>query len=124
MAWQKSPPELIERFHTLVPDLPGVERRQMFGYPAAFVNGHLFMSLFQEHMVLRLAPADGAALIAMPGGAPFEPMAGRRMTGYALVPPPVLADTAAVTDWIGRAYSFVSAKPPKEKKPRKAKKKA
>src|SRR5438046_4701621 len=41
MAWRKSPPELIATFERVVP-AGGAERRLMFGYPAAFVNGKMF----------------------------------------------------------------------------------
>ena len=37
MAWKKSPAALVEAFDAVVP-APPAERRQMFGYPAAFVN--------------------------------------------------------------------------------------
>jgi len=46
MEWRKSPQHLIETFNSVVPGPPVVPRK-MFGYPAAFVNGNLFMSLFQ-----------------------------------------------------------------------------
>ena len=47
MAWKKSPPALIETFDAVLPGAPA-ERRLMFGYPAAFVNGNMFMSLFED----------------------------------------------------------------------------
>ena len=50
MAWKKSPPALIETFDAVLPGAPA-ERRSMFGYPAAFVNGNLFMSLFEDEHV-------------------------------------------------------------------------
>ena len=41
MAWKKAPAALIDLFGASLPDDPRIERRQMFGYPAAFVNGNL-----------------------------------------------------------------------------------
>ena len=123
MAWQKSSPGLIETFQAVVPNLPEVERRQMFGYPCAFVNGNMFTGLHQEDMILRLDESDRTVLTAMPGGGIFEPMAGRKMREYAKVPPAILADRQALGEWVGRSYAFVVAMPPKVKKPRKAKKK-
>ena len=124
MAWRKSPPELIARFDAVLPDLPEVERRQMFGYPCAFANGNMFTGLFEDYMILRLDNADRETLTAMPGSGIFEPAPGRRMKQYAKVPPAILADDDALADWVGRAFTFVAAMPPKVKKPRKAKKKA
>ena len=54
MKWTKSPPELVELFDEVVPSAPAVQRRQMFGYPAAFVNGNMFAGLHQSNVVLRL----------------------------------------------------------------------
>ena len=50
-TWAKAPPDLVERFDTGTGWLlaePGVERRQMFGYPACFVGGNMFTSLHQD----------------------------------------------------------------------------
>ena len=62
----------------------------MFGYPAIFVGGNMCAGLFQDRMFARLPAPDAEAL---PGGVqPFEPMPGRPMKGYALIPDEVLAD--------------------------------
>ncbi len=42
MAWIKAPPEMIELFAASLPLDPATERRTMFGYPCAFVNGNMF----------------------------------------------------------------------------------
>ncbi len=39
-AWRKAPPELIDRFAAAVAGVEGLEQRQMFGYPAAFMRGN------------------------------------------------------------------------------------
>jgi hypothetical protein len=44
--WAKAPPELAERFSSTVAALPEAQVRKMFGYPAGFVNGHLFTGIF------------------------------------------------------------------------------
>lgn len=80
MAWKKSPPELVRLFDELIPKMADVGRRPMFGYPAAFADGYLFAGLFEDHMLLRLgAHMDAFRAI---GGMPFEPRAGRPMTGF------------------------------------------
>lgn len=123
--WRKSPEHLIATFDAVVPvDAPGFERRKMFGYPCAFVNGNMFMGLHQEDMILRLPEQDQAVLFAMEGGGPFAPMEGRVMREYAKVPPAVLDDEAVLSEWVGRSLRFVSTMPPKEKKPRKSRKKS
>ena len=122
MAWKKSPAALVETFDAVVP-APPAERRQMFGYPAAFVNGHLFMSLFQDHLVLRLDEGPRQALLAS-GGRPFEPMKGRPMKEYVLAPDTLVGDRAALKKWAHKALAYGQSLPPKPKKPAKRKKPA
>lgn len=54
MAWKKSSPELVDAFVAALPNGRRVERRQMFEYPAVFVNGNMFAGLHQEDVVVRL----------------------------------------------------------------------
>lgn len=119
MAWEKSPPWMIELFGACLPDGPGLERRRMFGYPAAFVNGNMFAGLFGEVAFARLPPGERAALEAEYGARSFEPMPGRQMHTYLVFPDEVLEDEALFARLLGQAYAFTAAMPPKVKKPRK-----
>jgi TfoX/Sxy family transcriptional regulator of competence genes len=117
MAWKKPSQTLVETFDAVVPGAPA-ERRQMFGYPAAFVNGNLFMSLFEESLVLRLDDGPRGALLA--GGATqFEPMKGRPMKEYVVAPAALVADRAALKKWADKAFAYGKSLPPKAKKPAK-----
>ena len=123
MKWRKSPPELIALFEEVMPGPPAVPRK-MFGYPAAFVNGNLFMSLFQEQMILRL-PEDIRAKIAGDGGwKRFEPMPGRPMGEYLVVPEEIVGRDKELRQWVAKALTYgASLKPKAKSKPRsKAKK--
>jgi len=62
----------VEVFEAVFPGSPAVAR-QMFGYPAGFVNGNMFMGLHQENLVLRLPDGPRAELLGMEGAATFEP---------------------------------------------------
>jgi len=117
--WTKSPPQLIELFDAVMPG-PPAERRQMFGYPAAFVGGNMFAGLHEHRFVLRLGETDGAELLAL-GGSAFEPMAGRPMRGYVVAPPSLLADRAALGRWVGRALAHGASLPSKQPKAKSAK---
>lgn len=116
-------------FDELLPDDPGVVRRPMFGQLAGFVNGNMFLCLFGEDVAVRLAPEAMQELYDA-GGAPFEPMAGRPMKEYVLLPRGYRSDPAAGHDaahaWVERSLAHTRAMPPKEKKPatKAAKKKA
>ncbi len=64
-----------------------VKRRPLFGCPAIWHdNGKPFLSLWGDDMVFRLGGEELAAALALPGAAMFEPMAGRKMTGWVRVP--------------------------------------
>ena len=113
--WDKSPADLAERFTATVSAMPGAEVRKMFGYPAGFVNGQLFTGLFGSNWHVRL-PDDERNELAAAGGTLFEPMPGRPMREYLVLPPDVVADPAAVEPWLGRALAYVRELPPKKKR--------
>ena len=113
MQFTPSPESLAETFAACLPDEPGIMRRKMFGWPSATVGGHMFASLHREAIVVRLPTAEMAELLALPGARPFEPMPGRVMTGYGVLPPGLLADRSAVRGWIARAHRAAAALPPK-----------
>src|SRR5438093_896858 len=116
MAWKKSSQELIELFDSVQPG-PPAEPRRMFGYPACFVNGNLFMGLHEERFILRLAEEDRKAL-ARQGARPFEPMPGKPMREYVVLPERVLGDRTALQRWVSRALEHGSSLPPKAPKAR------
>ncbi|MEA2590943.1 MAG: hypothetical protein QOD62_774 [Actinomycetota bacterium] len=118
--WTKSPPELVEVFEAVFPGPPAVAR-QMFGYPAGFVNGNMFMGLHQHNMVLRLPDGPRAELLAMEGAATFEPMAGRPMKEYVVVPATLLAAPEALEAWVAKALAHGASLPAKAAKAAKAK---
>ena len=117
MAWRKSPPQLIALFDAAVPQDRRIQRRKMFGYPAAFLNGHLFAGLHQESFVLKLSPADRDKLIAERHASMFEPVPGRPMREFVVLPQSVLSERAALASWIEQSIAYVAGKPPKLAKP-------
>ena len=113
--WEKAPPELAERFSETVSSLPGAQVRKMFGYPAGFLNGHLFTGIFASSWFVRL-PDEGRAELAAAGGTEFSPMPGRPMREYLVMPEAIAADANAAEPWIRQAMDFVSHLPPKAKR--------
>ena len=124
MAWQKPPDALVESFHQALPDDPAIARRNMFGYPSAFVGGHMACGLFQASIFVRLSAADRAQLLAVPGAHVFAPMPGRPMQEYVVLPPAIVADETALHSWLARAVSYGTSLPPKEAKPKTARPRA
>jgi len=109
--WKKSPPQLIERFGTALPSDERVERRSMFGYPCAFVNGNMFCGLHEDRLIVRLAEPERARLLEEPGARQFEPFPGRRMTEYVVVPDPLA--NPSLQRWLSRAFKYAASLPPK-----------
>ena len=101
---------------------PPAAQRKMFGYPAGFVNGNMFMGLFQDDMILRLPESGRQALLKVDGAKIFEPMPGRPMREYVAVPPRVIANQKELTSWVSRAFEYGASLKPKSKtsKPKKA----
>ena len=121
MEWTKSSAQLVELFDQLAPREPGVERRQMFGWPCCFVDGNLFAGLHKESMIFRLPEAEREAALQRPGAAPFMPMPGRPMKEYLAATGPLLDDRAALAGWIASALAYARQLPPKTKAKAKAK---
>jgi TfoX/Sxy family transcriptional regulator of competence genes len=121
--WRKSPPELIETLHETVgaalPDDAAVDFRPMFGYPCYWTGGNMFFATHQEYLILRLSDEDRAAFLGLSGARVFEPMPGRPMREYVVVPPELADESGPLREWVAKGYRYASSLPPKEKKPRK-----
>jgi TfoX/Sxy family transcriptional regulator of competence genes len=113
--WKKSPPALVALFDAVLAREPRAERRSMFGYPAAFVNGNMATGLHQDAWMVRLDEKGRAALAGL-GGTPFEPMPGRPMREYVVLPEAVRGDRRALARWVKRAVDTAEALPAKPKK--------
>jgi len=118
MNMPKSPPALIDFFASVVPAAPDVAQKKVFGYPAAFVNDNMFMGLHGDYMILRLGADDRAALLHHEGAHLFEPMEGRPMKEYVVVPAAIRQSEAELKPWIDRALTFGRSMQPKVKKPK------
>jgi len=117
-AWETSPAALVAAFDAALPRAPGVERRAMFGYPCAFVDGRMFTGLHERNLLVRLPDDERARLLAAPGARRFEPWPGRVMREYVAVPPAMQSDAAALRRWMARALAYARTLPPKPARPR------
>ena len=111
----KAPAALTTAFSRAVGDLPDVESRQMFGYPAAFTKSQMFAGVFQDQMILRLGAGDRES-IGQKGARPFEPMPGRPMREYVTVPDAVRDSPAELHSWLVKAHAYAASLPPKKKR--------
>jgi TfoX/Sxy family transcriptional regulator of competence genes len=110
---QKSPPELVARFGAVAADFPRAERRLTFGYPCLYVSGNMVSGLFENSWHVKLGPEERHELEGIPGAKPFEPMPGRPMTGFTLLPQSVVDDDDEIRRWVARAVDFGATLPPK-----------
>lgn len=112
-SFTKAPTELVATFESTVPG-PPAQTRKMFGYPAAFVNGNMFMGLFADQMFLRLPSEARDELAAQSGAGPFEPMPGRPMAEYTVLPESILTDRDELARWVKKSFDYgksLKAKP-------------
>jgi hypothetical protein len=114
--WEKAPPDLVERFTETVGELPGAQVRKMFGYPAGFsAGGHMFTGIFASSWFVRL-PEVARAELAAAGGTTFEPIPGRPMREYLVMPPHIADHGVSAEPWVTRALEHVNGMPPKKKR--------
>ena len=107
-TWKKSPPALIDAFAAALAALPQAERRQMFGYPCAFVNGHMAVGLHEDRLIARVPnEADRRPCVIL----------GRRMKSYAAIELDEALAPQAMALWVGRAVEFTATMAPKPPKP-------
>ena len=112
--WQAVSVNLAEGFARALDEFPEIERRKMFGFPCAFLNGHMFTGLHEQNWIVRLAPGDRAQLLSE-GGRPFAPM-GRVMKEYVVVPTPIRDRTSNLRSWLEKSLAYVRTLPPKKPK--------
>jgi TfoX/Sxy family transcriptional regulator of competence genes len=119
VQFDKTPQAVADAFHAALPEDPRAQRRKMFGYPGAFVGGNMFAGTHGEHVIVRLPEAARNELLARPGARVFEPMAGRPMREYVVVPDEVMDDPDALRGWVARAFEHGTTLPARSEKPKK-----
>jgi len=116
MKLPRADPSTVARFHALVPNDAGVTVRPVFGQPAAFVAGNMFLGVFGDAVFVRLSEEDRAAGRLPDGARPFEPMPGHPMREYVVLPPTLTAEPARARPWIESGLRYargLGPKPPK-----------
>lgn len=108
-------------FTSVVPDHPAIVIRPMFGQLSAFVNGNMFMGIFGHDVFVRL-PGEARESLVSAGGRPFEPMAGRPMREYVVLPGAWREEPDRVREWAARALDHAEELPPKRPKTERTKK--
>ena len=113
MKMPRADPTAVARFERLLPSDPDVTVRPMFGQPAAFVSGQMFFGVFGNDVFVRLSAPDREPGKLPKGSRPFEPMPGRPMREYVVVPPAVLDVPGSARPWVDRALAYGRSLGPK-----------
>jgi hypothetical protein len=112
-SFDTSPAALVERFGAVMDRYPEAQRKKMFGYPAAFVGGNMATGLFADQWVVRL-PEDDIEPAKAGGAGSFEPMPGKPMKAFVVIPAGDVDDDAAINAWVERGLALARSMPPKK----------
>lgn len=115
--WKPAPDKLVRAFEKAIRAIPEAKVRMTFGYPSATYNGNMFTGLHQESMILRLSPDDRAELARL-GAKAFEPMPGRPMREYLVVPESVMKSDKKLNAWLVKSFAYCKSLPAKSDKAR------
>ena len=105
--------DLADRVRAAIAGHDGVTEKRMFGALGFLVNGNLAVSASsQGGLMLRVPPADLAAVLAEDGVEPFE-MHGRAMNGWVHVSPDAVTTDTQLTRWVALGTTYAASLPPK-----------
>lgn len=122
MGMPRATENAIAFYNAILPGDADVSTKKMFGNLAGFANGHMFTGVFGDSVFVRLGETDRATLLAEDGAVQFEPMEGKPMREYVVLPAAWCDATSNALPWIEKSLTFVRALPTKEKKEKKPKK--
>ncbi len=114
--WKPAPLESVAAFEAATAGLPGAEPRKMFGYSCVFARGNMFAGLHEAGMVLRLPNEQRAEFLRLKGVKQFEPMPGRVMREYVVVPKMLLNAPVELRAWVEKSLDYVLSLPTKAKR--------
>ena len=86
----------------------------MFGHPAFFIRGNMFAGIFGDDIFIRLSSESRDVIFkSFDEAAPFEPLEGRVMRQYVVLPQSIYDDSALFHLWLGRAFEYAFGLAPK-----------
>jgi TfoX/Sxy family transcriptional regulator of competence genes len=116
MKWKKANPELSDHLESALAPFD-CDKRKMFGHPAYFVDGNMFAGIFGDDIFIRLSEGDQKKIFSESDeAAQFEPLEGRVMREYVVLPQAIYDDDVDFEKWLSRAYEYAIGLPPKKKK--------
>ena len=122
MKWEKPSAAIIEILEKNLPADQRIEKKKMFGFPCAFVNGNMFCSVFNQSIMVRLSPGQIEHWIKTKKAKRFEPIPGKPMKEYIEPPGQLLKDPGQLSTLILESFEFAQSLKPRLKKKAAAKK--
>jgi TfoX/Sxy family transcriptional regulator of competence genes len=104
--------DLAARTRDVLARAKGVEEKRMFGGVGFLLHGNMLVGVWEDSLIARLGPDDGAAALREPHVRAFD-VTGRPMKGWVMVGPEGVEDDDRLADWVGRATRFVETLPAK-----------
>ena len=118
MTWTRNSPETVAKVEEALGDIP-VGKRQMFGCPCWFAGDAMCCGVHDDHLFLRLAEQDREQLLAeWTEARRFEPLPGRVMREYLVLPSALLESGMTLREWLARSFAFAASLPLKVRQPR------
>jgi TfoX/Sxy family transcriptional regulator of competence genes len=105
-----------ELFTSILPEDARMAIRPMFGNISAFVNGNMFAGLFGNDIFVRLSDKSRQELLGEKGSSYLEPMKGKPMKEYVVVPYAWKKKPESIRVWLSRSLDWTSTLPPKKTK--------
>jgi TfoX/Sxy family transcriptional regulator of competence genes len=109
MVYSKS---LAARIRQIVGNRPGVVEKKMFGGVGFMLGGKMLVGIWQNSLIARLGPEQGAQALEEPHVREFD-ITGRAMKGWVMVEPDGIENDGQLSRWIARAVEFVETLPAK-----------
>ena len=115
MKWKKAPEELAVFLAQKMKSVD-CEYGKMFGYPACFINGNMFVGLFEDMLFLRLSESDRREIMQIrPDVTPFEPRPARAAKEYLLLPKKLYSNEKLFDKWLKKSVQYTLSLPTKKK---------
>lgn len=114
-SFPKSSPQVLAAFENAIAGSSSLEVRKVFGYPCAFLNGHMTVGVHGNDLFVRLPETDQVRAFRQKGFRHLEPMPGRPMKDYVVLPASLLSSREKLRGWVEAAVRHTAALPPKKK---------
>jgi TfoX/Sxy family transcriptional regulator of competence genes len=106
---------LAERMRDILPRLGAraVREKNVFGGRGFLVGKSAFLIVWDEGIIVKMAPAEYQAALGMRGVVPFAPMGEKPMSTWVVVDAAEVADDPELLEWAERGLRGVATAPTK-----------